>query len=95
MFKQLLQEFHALPIPELKQVTQLTPLPGSYINLPCKLPNGQTAQLLDNGKTYYGAEICKTGSERCYGLAADKTQLLVYEYGAGGSAAELVLWKRR
>ena len=51
MFKQLLQEFHALPIPELKQVTQLTPLPGSYINLPCKLPNGQTAQLLDNGKT--------------------------------------------
>lgn len=52
-------------------------------------------KLLDDEKLYYGAEVCRQGSERCYGLAADEGQLVVYEYGNGGADAELVIWKRR
>ncbi len=86
--------FHALGIPELMEVAELHALPGGYINLLCKLPNGEMAKVLDDDRTYYGAEVCKRGSDRCYGLAVDETQLLVYEYGAEGADAELVVWKR-
>ena len=95
MEKELLEEFWALGLEGLKTVTQLYELKGDFINLDCRLPNGQTAKLLDDEKRYYGAEVCKRGSERCYGLAADEGQLVVYEYGNGGADAELVVWKSR
>ena len=95
MQEELIKEFNSLGIPDMGLVTQLQALPGDYINLVCQLPNGQTGQLLDDQKTYFGAELCKPGSDRCYGLAADEDQLLVYEYGEGGKDAVLVLWKRR
>ena len=82
MEKELLEEFWALGLEELKTVMQLYELKGDFINLDCRLPNGQTAKLLDDEK-------------RCYGLAADEGQLVVYEYGNGGADAELVVWKRR
>ena len=85
MEKELLEEFWALGLEELKTVTQLYELKGDFINLDCRLPNGQTAKLLDDEKRYYGAEVCKRGSERCYGFAADEGQLVVYEYGNGGA----------
>lgn len=75
MEKELLEEFWALGLEELKTVMQLYELKGDFINLDCRLPNGQTAKLLDDEKRYYGAEVCKRGSERCYGLAADEGRL--------------------
>ena len=94
MKKTLLEKFKELGFEEFQELTGLNELRGDFINLECRLPNGSTAKLLDDQKRYYGAEVCKKGSDRCYGLAADEGQLLVYEYGEGGSDAELVLWKK-
>ena len=64
-------------------------------NLEYTLPSGQNVKLLDDDTIYLGNQICKTGSGRCYGLAADERCLLVCEYGDGGSDAEIVVYKRR
>lgn len=94
MTEALIRLFNRLDIADMEPVVELHELKGSFINLDCRLPNGQTARLLDDSKTYYGTELCKAGSSRCYGLAADESQLLVYEYGEGGSDAELVVWQK-
>lgn len=94
MEERLLEHISKLGIQELGHITQLHRLKGDFINLKCRLPNGKEAKILDDEKMYYGAEICKTDSDRCYGVAADENQLVIYEYGNGGSDAVLVLWKR-
>lgn len=91
---ELIEQFQALGIPELENLTDLCELPGKFVNLEYRLPSGQTVKLLDDEKTYFGSEVHKEGSERCYGLAADEGHLLVCEYGCGGSDAEIVVWKR-
>lgn len=93
--KQLIAEFNALGIEDMEEVTGLNALIGSYINLEYALPSGQTMKLLDDGKVYLGNQICKKGSDRCYGLAADEDHLLVCEYGENGSDAEIILYKKR
>ena len=93
--KQLISEFNALGIEDMAEVTCLNALKGSYINLEYTLPSGQNVKLLDDDTIYLGNQICKTGSGRCYGLAADERCLLVWEYGDGGSDAEIVVYKRR
>ena len=85
---------HTLGIAELKQVKTLNVLEGSYINLMCLLPNGQTSKILDDTKKYLGTQIEIEGSERCYGIAADESQIAVYEYGCNGTEAILILWAR-
>ncbi len=88
----ILQRLHALGIPELMTVQSLNLLNGDYINLECRLPNGAMRKLLDDNKTYYANQVEKTGSDRCYGVAADEQQIAVYEYGCSGTDAELVAW---
>ena len=39
--------------------------------------------------------LCKPGSDRCYGLIADESFLLVCEYGENGTDAELIAYKKR
>jgi len=68
MEKELLEEFWALGLEGLKTVTQLYELKGDFINLDCRLPNGQTAKLLDDEKRYYGAEVCKPWQRAAMGL---------------------------
>ncbi len=94
MQEELIRKFNELKIEDMGEVVRLYELKGDFINLECRLPNGGKAKILDDGKMYYGAEICKDGSDRCYGLAADERQLVVYEYGDAGTDAELVVWKR-
>ena len=43
---QLAAEFNALSVRDMPEVTDLNPLPGSFINLPYTLPNGQMVKLL-------------------------------------------------
>lgn len=93
--KQLIAEFNALGIEDMEEVTGLNALIGSYINLEYTLPSGQSVKLLDDDKVYLGNQICKKGSARCYGLAADERHLLVCEYGNDGSDAEIILYKKR
>ncbi len=95
---QIMKELNALEIPDLPRVkaTDLTALPGSYINLEYTLENGQKVKLLDDRKYYLGAQLCRaSGEERCYGIAADEGHLLVCEYGEGGSDPAIVLYRRR
>lgn len=76
-------------------VTELLPLGGFYVNLEYTMPSGQPVRLLRNEKIYLGYQLCKTGSDRCYGLVADENFLLVCEYGENGADAELVIYKKR
>lgn len=91
----LIAEFNALGIADMERVIGLNTLPGSYINLEYTMPSGQVVKLLEDEKIYLGNQICKTGSQRCYGLVADERFLLVCEYGEEGSDAEIVVYKRR
>lgn len=92
--EELIRQFNELGIDDMDEVKELYVLKGDFINLSYTFPSGQTVKLLDDSKTYYGAEVCRKGSPRCYGLAADEGMLLVCEYGEGGKDAELVFWKR-
>lgn len=95
MKEQLIKEFNALGISDMAEITELYEGKGSFVNLDFPLPNGQTAKLWDDDKTYYINQIEKKGSTRCYGLTADEHHLLVCEYGDGGSDAEIIILKRR
>lgn len=68
----LIAEFNALGIPDMPTVTELLPLGGFYVNLEYTMPSGQPVRLLRNEKIYLGYQLCKTGSDRCYGLVADE-----------------------
>ena len=93
--EQLIREFNALGIDDMEEVVGLNTLPGSYINLEYRLSPGQTAKLLDDSQVYLGNQLCKKGSDRCYGLAADENYLLVCEYGEGGSDPEIIVYNKR
>lgn len=86
----LIAAFNALPIPDMEPVTHLNALKGSYINLEYTLPNGQRMKFWDDNKIYFGNQQHKKDSDRCYGVAADDTYLLVSEYGCDGADAEIV-----
>lgn len=94
LIARLIREFNSLGIEDMHEVTALYKLKGDYINLETRLPNGETARLLDDDKMYYGNQLCRPGKDRCYGIAADEHQLLVFEYGENGADSELVVWKR-
>lgn len=88
----ILRRLHQLGIPELCSVETLNDLPGDYINLHCRLPNGRYAKILDDQKSYLAAQVERASSDRCYGIAAADEQLAVYEYGCKGSDAVLIAW---
>ena len=93
--EKLIAEFNALGITDMKQVTDLCALKGSFVNLEYTLPSGQVIKFWDDSKIYLGYQICKKDSDRCYGLTADENYLLVCEYGDGGSNPEIIVYKKR
>ena len=93
--KPLIDEFNALGILDMPEVTDLNALLGSFVNLEYPLPNGQSVRLLEDEKMYLGNQLEKTGSSRCYGIVVDEDILLVCEYGEGGADPEIVLYKKR
>ena len=90
----LINKFNELNIEGMPKLSKLYGHKGDFVNIECELPNGQTAKILDDNKMYYIAELHKQNSDRCFGLVTDKKQLVVFEYGCGGSDAKLVIWKR-
>ena len=90
----LMAAFNDLHIPDMEPVTELYALKGSIVNLAYPLPGGQTVTFWEDDKIYLGTQLPKRGSDRCYGLAADETHLLVSEYGGGGEGGEIVVFKR-
>lgn len=59
------------------------------------LPSGQAVKFWDDNKIYFGTQLCKADSDRCYGILADEKYLMVSEYGADGADAEIVVFMRR
>lgn len=92
---QLIDEFRALAITDMEEITSLHALKGSYVNLEYTLPNGQVVKLLDDNKIYLGNQVHKIGSSRCYGILADEMHLIVCEYGEFGSEAEIIVYQKR
>lgn len=52
-------------------------------------------KLLDDTKIYLGCQIEKAHGDRCYGLVADNSYLLVCEYGCNGANPEIIVYKKR
>lgn len=92
--KSLIAAIRALSIEDMEEITELHALRGAFVNLSYPLPGGQTAAFWDDNKIYFGNQLHKRGSDRCYGVVADERYLLVAEYGDGGSQPEIVIFKR-
>ncbi|MGN1376394.1 MAG: GNAT family N-acetyltransferase [Prevotella sp.] len=93
--QQLIKEINALAIAGMPHIDNLFILQGDVVNIEYVI-NENNVRLLDNAKTYWGTQVEKTGSNgRRYGIACDENYILISEYGANGSDAEIVVLKRR
>ena len=90
----LISEFNALGIEGL-EVSDLSLLNGYFVNFEYQLADGQSVKLLKDNYVYLGNQIERFGSDRCYGIVADDTNMLVCEYGCNGKDPEIVMYKRR
>lgn len=94
--KELINEFNALNVEGLPRVESLNVLSGSFVNLEYTLPNGTVIKFLDDSATYLGNQLpCEFGGDRCFGIAANTSFLLVCTYEADGKNPELVVYKKR
>lgn len=90
----LIDEFNSLGITDMPKITTLCQLSGAYVNLEYTFPSGEKIKLLDDTKIYLGYQVEKPNSDRCYGLVADNSYLLVCEYGCEGADPEIIIYKK-
>ena len=90
----LISEINALGITDLR-VDNLNLLNGFFVNLTYPLANGAGVQFLCDNDIYFGNQIERPGNERCYGVVADETMILVCEYGCMGKDPVLICYKKR
>lgn len=90
----ILEEINSLGIRNLR-VSDMNLLNGFYVNMEYMLPNGQRAKLLDDKNVYWCNQVEILGSDRCYGIAADESYLLICQYGCDGSDPEIILYRKR
>ena len=94
--RQLISEINALNIEGMPKLEKLNALVGSYVNLPFRLPGGNTVKFLDDNTTYLGNQLeCEFGGDRCFGVLANEDFIRVCTYGAEGADPSLVLYKKR
>lgn len=95
--RQIIRECNTLlHIEGLPKVEDLNVLPGSFVNLEYRLPNGQRVKFLDDNATYLGNQLeCAFGGDRCFGIAANMDFLLVCTYEENGENPELVIYQKR
>ena len=95
--QQLICEFNTLlSIEGLPKVEKLNVLPGNFVNLEYRLPNGQIVKFLDDDATYLGSQLeCESGGDRCVGIVANMDFLLVCTYETNGENPELIIYKKR
>ena len=94
--KNLISEFNALDVEGLPKVESLNVLSGSFVNLEYTLPNGTVVKFLDDSATYLGNQLpCEFGGDKCFGIVANTTFLLVCTYEENGNNPELVVYKTR
>ena len=95
--KQIIDEFNTLlGIEGLPKIENLNVLPGSFVNLEYRLPNGDMVKFLDDKASYLGSQLeCEFGGDRCFGIVANMDFLLVCTYEKNGENPELVMYKKR
>ena len=95
--KKLVDEINTLiKVEGLPKVENLNVLPGSFVNLEYRLPNGQLVKFLDDKATYLGSQLeCEFGGDRCFGIVANMDFILVCTYEENGENPELVIYKKR
>lgn len=95
--KKLVDEINALTeVDGLPKLEELNILPGEFVNLEYRLPNGSYAKFLDDNATYLGSQLeCEYGGERCFGVVANMEFILICTYEKDGENPELVLYKKR
>lgn len=91
--RELIDAVNALRIEGL-HVDDLNLLNGFYVNLEYPLPGGGTARFLNDADIYFGNQIEREGSDRCYGVVAGNDFILVCEYGCNGTEPVLVTYRR-
>lgn len=93
---QLMEEINNLNIDGMPKVEKLNALVGKYVNIEYPLPNGKVVKFLNDEKTYLGNQLeCEFGGDRCFGIIADMSFLLVCTYEKDGKNPELVVYKKR
>ena len=95
--QQLIRELNTLlHIEGLPKVEKLNVLPGSFVNMEYRLPNGQIVKFLDDKAAYLGSQLeWESGAERCFGIVANMDFLLVCSYEENGENPELLIYKKR
>ena len=93
----LIDEINTLiNIEGLPKVESLNVLPGNFVNLEYRLPNGMLVKFLDDKATYLGSQLeCEFGGDRCFGIVANMDFILVCTYEENGENPELVIYKKR
>ena len=96
MKRRLIDEINELNIEGMPKLGTLNALAGSFVNLPFRLPSGETVRFLDDRATYLGNQLeCEFGGGRCFGVVANMDFLLVCTYEENGANPELVVYKKR
>lgn len=94
--KQIIDEVNALKIEGMPELKKLNALVGKFVNLEYPLPGGETVKFLNDGKTYLGNQLeSELDVDRCFGILADASFLLISAYGKDGENPELILYKKR
>lgn len=91
---QLIFEINALGIEGLK-VDDLNLLNGFYVDLEYPLANGTTVRFLKDSDVYLGNQIERPDSERCFGVVADESMIVICEYGCMGKDPALLRYIKR
>lgn len=98
-FKQgLIDEVNALHIDGMEKVVELYPLVGSFVNLEYSVPSGDKVKLLSDDEIYLGVQVKNLfdyNGNRCYGVIARESFLLICEYEQNCTNPEIVIFKRR
>lgn len=92
--RELIAEINALGIEGLR-VEDLNLLNGFYVNLEYPLANGAAVKFLSDNNIYFGNQIERSGSDRCYGVVADEEMILACKYGCMGENPVLLCYKKR
>jgi len=84
----LIDEINNLNIEEL-EVNDLNLLWGYFVNLEYDI-NGKKIKFLNDNDIYFGNQIERKNSNRCYGVVASKEFIIVAEYGLYGADPILI-----
>ncbi len=93
----LTEQINAIGFPGMIPVQGLVPLVGGFVNLPYRLPGGETVKFLEDDRIYLGAQTgCEfdDGLHRCFGVVTDTAFVLISSYGENGADPELVLYRK-